>query len=518
MTAHPHAVRRFTVVTLLMACFTLFSFSLIQAQEAGVLRVGMNAPTNLDPYTGSNDPDTAFNRAIYDYLVEVLPDSSLAPNLATEWTISDDGLTYTFTLQEGVTFHDGSPFTAADVVFSFTRLQEVGSPALNLLGSDYTVSASDDSTVVFTLPQVNADFLYGVGSRWALILRDGTAEPNVISADGGLSNFNGTGPFVLSQFSPEDRAIFTANENYWVEGQPALSGLEFLYYEDPVAQVDALRSGAVDFVFKIPNDLYSELEGESGIVPLSRPTAQHPVIRLRADEGFVGADPNVRLAFKYATDRAALNDLLLEGRGSVGHNDPISPVYANFYDASAEDQAYDPAQSCQLLSDAGFPDGLSLTLYTPDSLGYPDLATVLQQMWAEGCINIEIEVRPENAYYSGTEWTDVELGITGYGSRPVPQQFLVEAYTSAALPPAGYNESRFADEELDALIAEAGTTTDEAARVEIYSQISAIFRERGPIIIPYFAPMLGATRDTVEGLDMNPFPGSTDFRTVSVSG
>ena len=88
----------------------------VGAQDGGVLRVGVNAPVVLDPALHTNDPETALNRAIYDYLVEVLPDASIGANLASDWTISDDGLTYTFTLVQGVTFHDGKPFTSADVV------------------------------------------------------------------------------------------------------------------------------------------------------------------------------------------------------------------------------------------------------------------------------------------------------------------------------------------------------------------------------------------------------------------
>lgn len=515
MTLHRLAVRLIVILTAAL----LLATAAVAQDDATVLRVGSNAPVQLDPALGSNDPEIALNRAIYDYLVDVLPDASIAPNLAQSWSISEDGLVYAFALQQGVRFHDGSAFTAADVVFTFNRLREVGSPALNLLGSDFSVSAPDAATVVFTLPAVNADFLYGVGSRWAAIVRDGAAAPNLLTD--GLNpyiNFNGTGPFVLTEFRPDDRAVLAANPDYWRAGQPAVSGLEFIFFDDPVAQVDALQSGALDFIYKIPSDLFSGLEGAAGVQLLQIPTSQHPVIRLRADAGFAGADPNVRLAFKLATDRAALNDLLLQGRGVVGHNDPISPVYGAFYDSTATDQPYDPAQSCALLTEAGYPDGLALTLYTPDSLGYPDLATVLQQMWAEACINVSIEVRPENVYYATVDqpedWFSVELGITGYGARPVPQQFLVEAYASTGV----YNETHWADAELDTLIAQAGITTDPVQRAGIYSQISAIFRERGPIIIPWFAPMLGAASARVQGLEMNPFPGLTDFRTVTLAG
>ncbi|MBW4436974.1 MAG: ABC transporter substrate-binding protein [Pleurocapsa minor GSE-CHR-MK-17-07R] len=517
---HPSTPNRILVVLSLILLFTI-SFSAVGAQDLPVLRVGMNAPVALDPALGSNDPEIALNRAIYDYLVNVKPDSSIAPALASAWDISEDGLTYTFTLREGVTFHDGSAFSSADVVFTFNRLVELGSPALNLLGSDFVVAAPDATTVTFTLSAPNADFLYGVGSRWAGVLKDGATAPNTIGeGDAAFASFNGTGAFVLTSFSPDDRAVFTTNTAWWgwSEQEAGLSGLEFIYFEDPVAQVDALLSGVVDHVFKIPSAQFSGLEGVEGIVPIQIATSQHPVIRLRADAGFAGENPLVREAFKFATDRAALNDILLEGRGVVGHNDPISPVYGAFYDATAEDQAYDPAQACALLTEAGYPDGISLTLFTPDSLGYPELATVLQQFWAEACINVTIEVRPESVYYSTVDqpedWFNVELGISGYGARPIPQQFLVEAYASTGI----YNEAHWVDEELDALIAQAGATADTAERAAIYSQISAIFRERGPIIIPWFAPMLGASSAAVQGLEMNPFPGLTDYTLVSLAG
>src|SRR5262249_14712075 len=149
---------------------------------------------------------------IYDYLVEALPDRTIAPNLATDWKISDDGLTYTFNLQQGVKFHDGSDFTSKDVVFTFNRLKTLKSPALNILG-DFDVSAPDDKSVVFTLKSPNADFLYGVSNRFALILKDGTDKPNVVAeGDKPYASFNGTGPFTVTSFdTAAGKAVLTKN-------------------------------------------------------------------------------------------------------------------------------------------------------------------------------------------------------------------------------------------------------------------------------------------------------------------
>jgi|FLYN01.1.fsa_nt_gi peptide/nickel transport system substrate-binding protein len=512
-----HLLRRLLLVVIALLLGTV---AVVSAQEAGgVLRVSTNAPVELDPALGSLDSEVMFNRALYDALVDIRPDSSITPNLASDWEISEDGLTYTFTLQEGVTFHDGSPLTSADVVYTFNRMVEVGSSAVNILG-EFEVEAPDETTVVFTLLAPNADFLYGVGSQFSGIVKDGAESPNVLAegSDNPFMNFNGTGPFVLQEYQPGERAVLARNENYWQEGMPALASVEFIYNDDPVAQVNALRNGEVDFIFRVPLDQLEVLEGSEGVQTFLVPSNQHPVIRVRADEGFVGSDPRVRQAFKMATDREALNELLLDGRGVIGNNDPIGPRYGDLY-TPVEGPAYDPEGACALLAEAGYPDGLNLTLYTPDAFvgaSYADLATVLQQQWAEGCINVDIQVVPENVYYGDeNQWLEVELGITGWGDRPSPQITLAVAYASDG----AFNESHWSDPELDALIAQAAVTADVEERAAIYAQISQIFAERGPVIIPWFSPILGAASANVQRLEeaFHPFPGLTDLRQVSIA-
>lgn len=500
-----------------LALVTLLVGMSVQAQDS-VLRVGLPAVVNLNPATGSNDPEVMFNHLIYDYLYDVTPANELVPNLATDYSVSDDGLVYTFTLRDGVTFSDGSPFTAADVVFSFNYLKEQDSPALGLLG-DFEV-AGDGNTVTFTLTQRNADFIYGIASNWSFILKDGTTAPNTLMETANVfANFVGTGAFVLSDYSPNVSATFTANPAYWLAGSPAVDAVELIFIDDQQAQIDALLSGAVDFIFKISYERVDELTA-NGVTPYVKATNQHPVIRIRADAGALGEDVRVRQAFKYATDRELLNVNLFGGNATVGNNDPIGPLYGEFYAANDETQAFDPAKSCELLSEAGYPDGLGadepLQFYIDDSFNYVQMAEFLQQDWAEGCINVELLPRNPGDYYAGdadtAEWLNVDLAVTGWGSRPTPQQYLVEAYITDGL----YNESHWSDADLDALVQQAGTTEDTTERAGIYQQISAIFAERGPIIVPFFAPIVGFTSSDVNGLDLNPFPGRTDLRTVTL--
>ncbi|MCU0514548.1 MAG: ABC transporter substrate-binding protein [Anaerolineae bacterium] len=512
-------IHRTKVAVAALVCLCLLAVNAVLAQGSE-LRVGVPAPVDLNPATGSNDPETLFNRMIYDYLLDVAPDGSLVNQLASSYSISEDGLTYTLTLVAGVTFSDGSPLTAADVVFSFNYLKEAGSPALNLLG-DFVVAAGDDGTVIFTLAQPNADFLFGIASRWSFILKDGTTAPNVI-AEGAdpYASFIGTGAFILSDYRPGESATFVKNPSYWIAGQPLLDTVTHIYIDDAQAQIDALRGGTVDFIFKVAFDRVAELEAE-GLNVIIKPTNQHPVIRIRSDAGFLGEDVRVRQAFKLATDREILNLNLFDGNAIIGNNDPIGPLYGPFYDDTLAQPEYDPAAACALLAEAGYPDGLGadepLMLYIDDSFNYVQMAEFLKEQWAEGCINVELLPRNPGDYYAGdmdtAEWMTVDLGITGWGSRPIPQQYLVEAYVTGA----SFNESHWSDAELDALVAEAAVTADIEARAAIYARIAAIFAERGPIIVPFFAPIVGVTAPGVTGLDMHPFPGSTDLRTVTVN-
>jgi peptide/nickel transport system substrate-binding protein len=168
------------------------------------------------------------------------------------------------------------------------------------------------------------------------------------------------------------------------------------------------------------------------------------------------------------------------------------------------------------LADAGYPDGITMTLQTINVLGYDQLATVLQQQWEAAGIHVDIVVNEEGFYYSDdnpNNWLKAELGITGWSDQPTAQSYLVQAYKTGGV----YNETRWSDPDLDKLIDQAGVTTDEAERAKIYNQISDIFNERGPIIVPWFAPIFGATSTKVQGLEFAPFPGLTDLRTVTVS-
>jgi peptide/nickel transport system substrate-binding protein len=304
----------------------------------------------------------------------------------------------------------------------------------------------------------------------------------------------------------------TANENYFVDGQPNVDRLEYVFFSDRAAAVDALRTEQVDLVMQLPTPLYQGLAEAEGIERYQVATNAFPVIRLRADQP-PGDDPRVMQAMKMSIDREAIFELVQQGMGELGRDTPVGPAYPALYTEDIPLEQRDVAGARQLLADAGYEDGLDLTLRLPEAQNFPDLAVVLKEQLAEAGFNIEVSVEPESVYYGENGWLEATFGITGWGHRPYPQFYLDVMLVCGAM----WNEAHFCDEEFDQVAETAGSATDESEQVEAYHDLQRILIERGPIIIPFFFPQLGAQRDYVEGFQMKAFPGRSDFRPVSIN-
>jgi peptide/nickel transport system substrate-binding protein len=480
------------------------------AGPRGALRVAMDIPVQLDPAFASSDAEIAILNAVYDYLIDVDENNRVQPRLAQLAQVSDDGLLYTFELNPDAAFHDGSPVTAADVIYTFDRLRdpEAGLPTSDLYANiagitagPADVAATESKTVVFQLTQPDPFFQYNLSDNRAVVVKAGTED--------FATAFNGSGPFKVVSYSPENRMELAANADYFLEGKPGVATLDFIFFSDQAASVDALRGGQIDLVLRMPTPLYLTLQGEAGIQTVSVPTNGFDLVRLRADQE-PGNKPEVIEAFKLATDRQAIFDQVALSLGAVGRDSPIGPLFADYYSEATPIPARDPAKARELLAAAGYPDGLTLDLHVPDSGDRPDLAAVLKEQWAEAGIEVNIIVEPESVYYGDNGWLEVPLGITGWGSRPTPQFY----FDVMLVCGAKWNESRFCDEEFDALAATAGTTLDDSERAAAYGEMQRILIERGPIIVPYFFAQLGAIRDGFDGFALKAFAGRTDLAAI----
>lgn len=477
-----------------------------EATSPGILRVSAEAVVQTDPALISSDSEVMIANAVYDYLVDVDENNQIQPRIAEKWEVSDDGLTYTFSLAEGIRFHDGSPLTSEDVVWTFNRLRdpESGFPTADLYQNILEIEARDSLEVTFTLEQTNPFFLYDLSDNHALIVKAGTEEFN--------SMFNGTGPFKVKTYSPEDRIELVANEDYFIEGLPKLSGLTIIFFPDEAAEANALRTGQVDLITQISTPLFKSLQVETSIISLNVPTNAFPVVRIRADQP-PGNDPRVVQAIKKAINRNDIFALVQQSLGAMGRDTPIGPLYSDLYTEVFPLPEQDIDEARQLLEQAGYPGGLDLTLRVPEAQNFPDLAVVLKEQLSEVGINVELSVEPESLYYGEDGWLEAPFGITGWGSRPYPQFYLDVMLTCGAK----WNESHFCDEEFDRWVSVAGTTLDKEERIQAYREIQRILIDRGPIIIPFFFPQFGAMSERVNGFQMKAFVGRSDFRPVTVT-
>jgi peptide/nickel transport system substrate-binding protein len=475
-----------------------------RAQDVKTLRVAWGtAPVQLDPIAISSDAEVSFVNAVYDYLVDTNEVSEVLPRLATAWQTSEDGLTYTFTIAEGVRFHNGDALTLDDVVWTFDRLRNTpDTPTADLYSNIVSVAAGEGNTVVFTLTRPDPDFLYSLSDYHAVVLQKDAADLGTV--------FNGTGPYTLAEYLAEDRAVFSANADYF--GGAPTNALQFLYFADNEAAANALRGGTVDVLLRIDSATFLALATEGAYKTYDVATNQHDVLRLRADTG-PGADVRVRQAFRLATDRQAIYDRLQFGYGAIGRDTPVGPRYGLLYTEATPLPARDAAAAKALLTEAGFADGLNMTLYTVNDAARLGLAQALAAQWAEAGINVTIEPQEEGVYYADDGWLGVELGITPWGDRPSPQFYFDVSLKTGAK----WNESHFSDAELDTLIDEASSTTDRTLRAEKFHEMQRILIERGPLVISYFTAQFAAAAQGIDNLSLQPFPGRTRFNQVTVA-
>jgi len=469
--------------------------------KGGTLRRGWQPPTQLDPALQASSTEIAACAQIYDWLVWIDEKNQPAKALATAWESNKDATVWTFELQKGVTFHSGKTLTPDDVIFTFNRLRDkaTGGATASLYANISDIKAPDATHVQFTLAKPNPDLPADIGDYHAGIVASDTKDFK--------KTYNGTGPFILDKFSPDDRATFKRNPNYWMTGLPYLDGVQDIYSPQQSSQVEALRGGELDVVFGLGAELAETLKREGKTTIITSQPNMHFVIHMRSDRGAT-KDNRVRQALKAATDRSAILKTARLGYGVVGHDTPIGPLYGDYY-LDVPEPKRDVAKAKQLLKDAGY-ENLNISLMAQDAFDVPKIAVVWQQQLAEAGVKVDIQVVPPDVYYQDNGWLEVDFGITEWALRATPQPYLQMAYVTGAK----WNESHWSDPELDQLAAQAASEIDHAKRADLYKKIQQIFIDRGPIIVPYFETTVVATSPKVKGLVVHSDGPRSTMRTV----
>lgn len=502
------------VFTSSFAFISLFALGFAQPTPGGTLRWGLSTdPPNLDPHVSSGSAAANVKMNVYSGLVRYDAEGNITPDLATDWEISDDGLTYTFNLRDGVTFHDGTPFTSEDVKFSLERIidPETGAYLSSALEVIEAIETPDEGTVVLRLSEPHAALLPYLARAEAQIVSKAFVE------GGGDLNAEmiGTGPFMFVSREPGVSIELTRNPDYYEEGKPYLDGITFVPYADEQTRVVALEAGDVDIIEYVPWKDMSAIE-------------ENPNLTLYADEGaafmtliFNQArepfdDPLVRRAFGYAIPRDAILRVAFFDRGSPITGGLIPPNSAYYNEELEGTYGYDPERALELLAEAGWTDSdgdgildkdgepLSVDLMSTSTYGmHMQTAQVVDQALRELGVDVNLELEEWSVVVARQQEGDFDFRVHGLGMMVEDPDFLAAYF----LPDAFYASiSGIDDPELGESLERGRTSTDESARREAYLEFEERFLETAPWVHLTWRTQGEAAQDDVEGFSHLPGP------------
>jgi len=420
----------------------------------------------------------------------VTADGQLEPRLAESFEANADGTVWTFKIREGVKFHDGSDMTVDDVVATFKRHSDENakSGALGIMQGISDIKA-DGQNVVLTLATGNADLPYLLSDYHLVIQpKGGVDAPNAAI---------GTGTFKLTSAEAGVRYAFEKNPNDWDTTRGHYDGVEILVINDATARSSALQSGQVHMINRVDPKV-AKLLGRAPNVSVVNVSGRGHYVFLMHTNTAPFDNNDLRLALKYAINRQEMVDKILDGFGGVGNDIPVNAAYPLFTALPQRD--YDAAKAAEHYKASGH-DGSPIVLIVADT-AFPsavDAAALFQQSAAAAGIPLEIQRVPDDGYWSDV-WNVKPFCASYWGGRPVQDQM----YTTAYLSTADWNDTKYFNTDLDALILSARGETDTAKRTDIYAQIATIIHDDGGVICPMFNDFIDAHTDVIAGFEKDP--------------
>ena len=470
------------------------------AVTGGTIRIAAQKPVKVDPVAMQDLGGYGITSQSFEFLCTLTPKNlvDIGPGLATKWTPNADGTIWTFNLRENVKWHDGTPFTADDVVATMERLVAAGNSGLKgVLGPGGAV-ATDPKTVTFTLLGANGNFPYLVSVFNAQTL----ITPKAYVAGTTLDKSpNGTGAWKLTKYDPQTGATFARNEDWW-GGKTPLDGLEFIFFDATGPMVTAYQGQQVDAIVQFDVLSGKSLLDDPNFSLIAAPAALHRQIWMRCDKGQF-ADKQVRQALAYTFDRPALVQQLFQGKAQLANDHVIWEGYP-YFDSTVPQRAQDIDKAKSLLSAAGV-SNLTATLHAGQLLEIPDLAALLKSQAEKAGITLNVAVESLDTFY-GAQWCPAdpadppcsgaaELGIVDYGHRGTP-----DVYLNAALKTKGiWNSSQYTSAPFDAAFKEFQTAVGVDAQKAACNKIETILVEDTPIGLPYFYNYLAGNSKSFTG-------------------
>ncbi|GAA5139468.1 ABC transporter substrate-binding protein [Pseudonocardia adelaidensis] len=430
---------------------------------SGLVVGATSDPDTLFPWKATQFQAVQVLEQLYGTLTELDANLEVVPGLAESWQVSADGKTITMALRHGVTFADGSAFDSTDAKASLDRIRDEATGAVSAasLAAVTSVEAPDPATLVLTLSGPDAGILAALASVNLAMLPSDASEQALEESP------NGTGPFTLTQRTPNQSIALSPNQGYW-GGAPRVPSLEFRVIPDETSIVSAMQSGNVDFaVFDDP--LMAQSAEGSGLTVTETPQLSYHVLQLNARQAPLD-NLDVRLAIQCAIDRQQVLDTAALGEGEV--TGPItSPAYRSDPAARPCPQR-DVEAAKRHLAAAGHPGGLTLSAIVSQGEYATSVneATNIQAQLAEAGITLNLDVLESGAYVDRWVAADFQTAVALNGGRPDPDGMYGRYFTSTG----NFNKvAGYSSPTLDALFAQGKATADPEARKAIYRQVSA---------------------------------------------
>ncbi|WP_078408442.1 ABC transporter substrate-binding protein [Priestia abyssalis] len=472
---------------------------------------------SLDPATATDGESFKVTKNLFNTLIEFgEQDTELNPGLAKEWSVSEDGLTYTLKLQEGIKFHDGTDFNAEAVVFNFNRWKAGNKEQFYYYNSQFgdviqEVKAVDPATVEFKLSRPLAPFFKNLAmSPFAI------SSPAAVEKYGDKYNENpvGTGAFKFKEWKRNDRIVIVKNEEFWMDGLPKLNQVIFKVIPENSARLNALKTGEVDLIDGVNFTDVPGIESDSNLQTFFRPSLNVAYLGLTSTRGPL-KDKKVRQALNHAVDKKALVEAFFAGEATPAIN-PMPEVVEGYND-SIEDYPFDLEKAKQLLEEAGYPDGFEMELwampvprpYMPDG---QKVAEALQANFAKIGVKAKIVTYEWATYLDKARAGEADSFLLGWtGDNGDADNFLYVLLDKDSI--GSNNYTYYQNDEVHDLFIQAQTEVDPAKRNELYQKAQEIIKDDAPWVpLVHSKPAL-AGKANITGFKAHP-TGSDELGTV----
>ena len=445
-------------------------------KQGGKLRYGMNDGSQqetLDPASwASVMTGFAFNGSLCNNLVELLPDGSLAGDLADSWTSEGGATRWTFILRKGVKFHDGRPLTPEDVRQSFLHHMGEGSTsgALAIVKQIKQIDIDGDDKVVFTLVDGNADLPY--------LMSDFHLSIFPAQQGGGIDWQSGiaTGPFKLESFEPGIAIRLKRNADYHKPGKPHFDEVEVVNISDSTARLNALMTGEVDVIEDVDIRNVAMVERNPGLKIVRTPSLRHLTFDMNCSVAPYD-NPAVRKALKLAIDREDILAKVFLGEAKKGNDNPAASIMP-FYAETPPQHEYDPEAAKAILKEAGL-DNVTVNLSVAETAfpGAVDAAVLFKEHAAKAGITVNIIQEADDGYWDNV-WLKKPFNASDWYGRVTLDLLFSTSYTSDA----PWNNTGFKEPAFDALVKSARAEMDQAKRTKMYAEAQQMLHDEGGLI------------------------------------